>query len=187
MHLLFQKSLIFFQAWTCSRKIENCVTSFHYMFVINNLWNTLILYGWKVWPQSGIYCNLIGPLDQSSELNFKGKNVPRCFGKVRRKSNVCIIQYDWLIALYLFIPLVCIASFLIVKNSGVREELSDLPFFLWHNFKNHFERTYFWWVRNRDPHLWLVHIPNWHFSLNLPFFLCPFLSAIPSTSAPFSR
>ena len=52
------------------------------------------------------------------------------FGKVRRKSNVCIIRYDWLIALYLFISLVRNASSLIVKNSGVREELSDLPFFL---------------------------------------------------------
>ena len=39
-------------------------------------------------------------------------------------SNVRIIQYDWLIALYIFISLVGIAIFLIVKNSGVREELS---------------------------------------------------------------
>ena len=43
---------------------------------------------------------------------------------------MCIIQYDWLIAPYIFISLVRIASFLIVKNSGVREELSDLLFFL---------------------------------------------------------
>ena len=42
---------------------------------------------------------------------------------------MCITQYYWLIALYLFIPLVCIAIFLIVKNIGVREELSDLTFF----------------------------------------------------------
>ena len=42
---------------------------------------------------------------------------------------MCIIKYDWLIVLYIFIPLVCIASFLIVKNSGVREELADLPSF----------------------------------------------------------
>ena len=39
---------------------------------------------------------------------------------------MCIIQYDWLIVLYIFIPLVRIASFLIVKNSCVREELTDV-------------------------------------------------------------
>ena len=37
-----------------------------------------------------------------------------------------IIQYDWLIVLYIFIPLVRIVSFLIVKNSCVREELTDV-------------------------------------------------------------
>ena len=37
-----------------------------------------------------------------------------------------IIPFYWLIALYLFIPLFCNASFLIVKNSGVREEVSDV-------------------------------------------------------------
>ena len=41
-----------------------------------------------------------------------------------------IIQYDWLIAIYNFILLVRNASFLIIKNSCVREELSDVPFFL---------------------------------------------------------
>ena len=43
---------------------------------------------------------------------------------------MCIIRYDWLISLYLFISLFHIASFLIVKNSGVREELRDLLCFL---------------------------------------------------------
>ena len=33
---------------------------------------------------------------------------------------------------------------------------------------NHCARTYFWWVRACAPHLWLVHLPNWHFSLHLP-------------------
>ena len=37
-----------------------------------------------------------------------------------------IIIFYWLIALYIFTPLVCNASFLIVKISGVREELSDV-------------------------------------------------------------
>ena len=39
---------------------------------------------------------------------------------------MCIIWFDWLIALYLFISLVCNTSFLIVKNIGVREEDSDV-------------------------------------------------------------
>ena len=42
---------------------------------------------------------------------------------------MCIIQYDWLIVLHIFIPLVRITSFLIVKNIGVREEITDLPSF----------------------------------------------------------
>ena len=42
---------------------------------------------------------------------------------------MCIIQYYWLISLYLFIPLVRNGSSLIIKNSCVREELSNLPFF----------------------------------------------------------
>ena len=37
-----------------------------------------------------------------------------------------IIRYDWLIVLYIFIPLVRIAIFLIVQNSCVREELTDV-------------------------------------------------------------
>ena len=48
---------------------------------------------------------------------------------VQRKSNVCIIQYDWLIVLYIFFPLVRIASFFNIKNSCVREEITDLPSF----------------------------------------------------------
>ena len=37
-----------------------------------------------------------------------------------------IIRFDWLIPLYLFISLVRKAIFLIVKNSFVREEVSDV-------------------------------------------------------------
>ena len=49
-------------------------------------------------------------------------------------SNVCILRFDWLIGIYLFISLVRNASFLVVKKSGVREELSDVVFFFRHNF-----------------------------------------------------
>ena len=35
---------------------------------------------------------------------------------------------------------------------------------------NHCERTYFWWVRTRAPHVWFIHLPNWNFHLHLtPF------------------
>ena len=43
---------------------------------------------------------------------------------------MCILWFDWLIALYLFIPLFRNASFLIVKHSCVREELTDVVLFL---------------------------------------------------------
>ena len=39
---------------------------------------------------------------------------------------MCIIQFDWLIALYIFISLVRNARYLIIKNSGFREEVSDV-------------------------------------------------------------
>ena len=63
------------------------------------------------------------------KTTFSCKNVLRYFSHVGRMSNVCIIRYDWLIALYIFILLVHNASFKFL-NSCVREELSDLPFFL---------------------------------------------------------
>ena len=82
------------------------------------------------------------------------------FGKVLRKSNVCIIQFDWLIALYIFISLFRNMSFIIVKPvvAGKKSVMST----------NHYARTHFWWVRACAPHLWLVHLSNWHFSLHLP-------------------
>ena len=68
---------------------------------------------------------MIGPLAKFVRASNLFKIVLRYFGKVRRKSNVCIIRFDWLMALYLFTLLPRNASFIIVKNSGVREELSD--------------------------------------------------------------
>ena len=83
---------------------------------------------------------------------------------------MCILQFDWLIGLYLFMSLLRNAIFLIVKKSGVREEVSDV--------KNHCARTYFWWVRPCAPHLWFMHLPNWHFSLHLPPLQCPGMCAV---------
>ena len=71
---------------------------------------------------------------------------------------MCIIQYYWLIVLYLFISLVRIASFLIVKNSGVREELSYLPFFFRHNCnKSLWKNIFLVSLHSRTSSL--VHVP----------------------------
>ena len=47
----------------------------------------------------GIYCNVIGPLDELRHSAFSCKKVLIYFGKVRHQSNVHIIKYDWLIVL----------------------------------------------------------------------------------------
>ena len=44
--------------------------------------------------------------------------------------------------------------------------------------KNHCARTYFWWFRTCEPHLWSVHLPNWHFSLHLPPLQRPVMCAV---------
>ena len=72
------------------------------------------------------YYNMIGLLAKIIRTSKNFKNVLRYFGKVWLKSNLCILWIDWLIALYLFTPLTCNASFLIVKHSCIREELSDV-------------------------------------------------------------
>ena len=102
---------------------------------------------------------MIDPLDKFVRPSNSFKIIPIYFGKVRRKSNVCIIKFYWLIALYIFTLLPCNASFLIVKNSfsGKKSLMST----------NHCERTYFWWVHAFSPQLFFK-LPNWHFSLHLP-------------------
>ena len=67
---------------------------------------------------------------------FLCKNVVRYCGKVQRKSNVCIIRFDWLIDLYLFISLFLNASFLIIKKV-VSEKNSVMS-------ENHCAITYCW-------------------------------------------
>ena len=78
---------------------------------------------------------------------------------------MCILRFDWLIGLYLFMSLVRNASFPIVKTvvSGEKSVMST----------KHCARTYFWWVCACAPHLWFVHLPNWHFSLHQPPFQRP--------------
>ena len=69
---------------------------------------------------------MIGSLSKIIRASNSFKTVLRYFSKVKRKSNVYIIRFDWLIDLYLFISLFRNASFLIVENSGVRKEVSDV-------------------------------------------------------------
>ena len=57
---------------------------------------------------------MIGPLSKIFRASNLFKIVLRYFGKVWHKPNVCIIRFDWLISLYIFTPLPCNASFLIV-------------------------------------------------------------------------
>ena len=68
---------------------------------------------------------------------------------------MCILQFYWLVALYIFISLVRNASFLIRKTvvSGKKSVMS----------KNHCARTSCRWVRACAPHLLFVHLPDWHF------------------------
>ena len=91
---------------------------------------------------------------------FSCKNVLRYFDKVQRKSNVCIIRFDWLISLHLFISLFHNTIILIVKTvvSGKNSMMST----------NHCARSSCWWVCAFAPHLWFVHLPNWYLSLHLP-------------------
>ena len=43
---------------------------------------------------------------------------------------------------------------------------------------NHCARTSCLWVRTCAPHLWFVHLPNWHFSLHLPPLQRPGMCAV---------
>ena len=79
---------------------------------------------------------MIGPLARFVRASNPFKTFLRCFGKVRRKSNVCIIRFEWLIALYIFTLLPRNASFIIVKTV-VLGKISVMS-------TNHCERTYFW-------------------------------------------
>ena len=103
---------------------------------------------------------MIGPLAKFVRASNMVKIVQRYFGKVWHESNMCIIQFDWLVALYIFTLLPRNTSLLIVNTvvSGKKSVMST----------NHFARTSFWWVRACAHHLWFVYISNWHFSLHLP-------------------
>ena len=73
---------------------------------------------------------MISPLAKIIRTSNLFQNVPIYFCKVWRMSKLCILWFDWLLSLYIFTPLPRNTSFLIVKHSCVREELSDVVFFL---------------------------------------------------------
>ena len=119
---------------------------------------------------------------------FSYKNTLRYFSKFRRKSNVCAIRYDWLISLYIFILFVRNTSFSIIKNSCVGEDLSNLPFFLLKNCNKSLWKK----ILLVSFHSWpspLVRVPPYLTIFPSPtyFLLWPFISASPSTAAPFER
>ena len=71
---------------------------------------------------------------------------------VQRKSNLCILQFDWLIAI------TSQREFLIVKHSYVREELSDFVLFFRHNFNKSLCNNIFF-VSFHSRTALLVHAP----------------------------
>ena len=71
------------------------------------------------------------------------KNVRIYLGKFWHKSNFCIIWFGWLIDLYLFTPIPCNASFIIIKHICAREELSYVVFSSDTTSTYHCARTYF--------------------------------------------
>ena len=89
------------------------------------------------------------------------------------------------ITLY-FISLVQNSSFSIIKNSCVREELIDLPFFFRHNCNKSMWKNIFLVSLNSKTSP-LVHSPPQLKLFPLPnsLLLCPFLYASPSSAALF--
>ena len=67
----------------------------------------------------------------SSQLQIRSKSFKDILVRFNvSQTCVYILRFNWLVGFYLFMSLVCNARFLILKNSCVREELIDLPFFL---------------------------------------------------------
>ena len=131
------------------------------------------------------YSNMIGPLAKFIRALNSFKTVLRYFDKVWCKSNVCVIRFYWLISLYLFTLLPCNASFLIIKNGFVREEVSDLVFFFRHTYNRSLCKNIFLMSTHSCP-LPLFRAPPQLILFPSPttFRMCTFLSASPSIAAP---
>ena len=103
---------------------------------------------------------MIGPLAKFVRASNSFKIVLRYFDKVWRKSNV--YNTIWLVDSSLSFYLITSQHKFSNRRKTVvsRKKLVMLT--------NHCGRTSFWWVWACAPHLWFVHLPNWHFSLHLP-------------------
>ena len=95
----------------------------------------------------------------------------RYFCKVRRKSNVCIIRFDWLIYRSLFFYLISSQREFSNRKTVVSGNKSVMS-------KNHCARTSCWWVRACAPQILSVRLPNWYFSLHLPPLQRPGICAV---------
>ena len=116
------------------------------------------------------------------------KNVLRYFCKVGHKSNLCILWFNRLIALYLFSPFPHNTRFIIAKHSFVREEISDVVFFFRHNFNRPLYKNVFLVVLHSCPLPLVLASPKLIlYPSPTTFSLCPFLLATPSTAPPFAQ
>ena len=99
---------------------------------------------------------------------------------------MCIIRFDWSIALYIFTLLPRNASFLIVKTVVSGKKSAMLWFFFRQNFNRSLCKNIFL-VSSHSCPLPLVRAPP-HLTLSPSpntLLLCPFLSYSPSTASPF--
>ena len=131
---------------------------------------------------------MIGPLEKFVRASKLSKIVLRYFGKVWRNSKVCIIWFNWLIALYFFTLLPCNSIFLIVKKlyQGrtqlccvfLRKQLQQI------NVQEHifgeFALGPLTFGLCTPPQLALFPSPT-------TLCMCSFLPDSPSTAAPFAR
>ena len=131
---------------------------------------------------------MIGPLEKFVRASKLSKIVLRYFGKVWRNSKVCIIWFNWLIALYFFTLLPCNSIFSNRKKVVSGENSVMLCFSSETTSTDKCARTYFWWVRTWSPYLWSVHPPQLAlFPSPTTLCMCSFLPDSPSTAAPFAR
>ena len=101
---------------------------------------------------------------------------------------MCIIRYDWLIVLYLFISLVRNASFLIINTVVSWKNSVIFRFFFRHNCKKSLWKNIFLVSLHSQPSPLVCAPPQLTIFPSLTSFLmCQFLSVIPSTAALFAR
>ena len=130
---------------------------------------------------------MIGPVAKFVRASNPFKIVLRYFGKVWRKLNVCIIRSGWLTGIYIFTLLPPITSFRIINCFRVREEVSYVVFFLQTQLQHiTVQGNIFGEFALALLTFGLCTSPTDTFTFTYYFRLCPFLSDIASTDAPFA-